>query len=1555
MRAQTWKQLGLGGGGQVRALNYDDKGVTFDLYVASDVAGVWKATNIDKSKMDKAYSYNYQYISNHRIMNTVNKLYNKATTTFATSLFVGYENGIELLNKTNNSMSEVLFDKNIMVSDIYISTNSLTGLPNEFALYYSTGDTRIDDKTGNQKDAGAADFYLSTISNNSVVVPIGYINFNSAAPIGTRDVYCVVVDEGTNGNTYTDDSYLVGTEWGLQKFNYDANEFTQSHSCSSNPIAPPSGVTAPYKVSDIVLTDDPNFAIVTIYESGPFLFNRATSAWTSLESNDYTLKEIDKSTVTTSYSKDLLSDFVKVIPLSNSAQTITTGFLLVTRIPDIELSNKKYFTGVFYCDATTVSPIQPNGYWVSLDCNTNEPNEIGWVNSLPSANRNSVVATETKNIFIGKSGSLYCSHFGNGQNLPNVLWQQIYAKNDVSGSQCYNWFNTSSNNGFVNVLSKAVHRDLYTPGRIWLGDFDRYLAVSDDHGNTFAKLDISENKNKGDHCISVVRSTSIPHVSCDDDKAISDCTFIINNDKDANDRDLYFGLNQGFGNSKGQGGVYILNTTSNKIEIMGPNICGDVLKLLFGTNNDKYILAKTDIGSGEETLLFYFNEIAATWDVISFSSFTGNNRDITDAIVLPNGELVVIGNGQNQGVHRFTGSITSWAPNGSALISNQVCIKLANYEPTTSNYFILVGTNTNNNNVNDNVFVIDNNTWSESPVIPNLTGVFQNLNGAQRDIGVSSFGIDPSANKIYVATVKPNGIYEKSHLYAGTYDNTGAINTDWKEITGNIPNRKINYINTNGSTIDVPQILISLRGMGEMMYQTYSAFITTNDVPCQGTVGNATANGINGVSPYTYTWNTVPVQLTQTATGLPHGTYTVTVTDADGKTVTATAEIFTDCCVDASETPLTQADFNTNGGFISKLSVLNENVVINDGVIINFEVNAAGNPSRLKLGGGVSITVNKGGILNIDRTLFTGCSDMWKGIINNGGKVNITNKQGPGGVSTLQEAEFAVRTKMHGGTLVEGSQFQNNYISLIYENGDYEPNGAQTKGIIHSSNFVTNQVLKYPHTTDRSFAHIYLSNCQKLEIGSNLTAENTFGTLGNFNCDYGIYSEFVDGIKIRKNIFKSFNRNPVNGSIGSAIFCNNRPKYGYDLVTWPNPVPYNIEIGDGNVPFSNLFENCRNAITLISQSATIKNNSILNFTQPISVIDIVEGINIFDSEANTVNITENVIINEDKGMCISAYNNYDGQISINNNYIKCYPSNTTVASSAIRITSPAAIDHSSTYRIANNGDIHGNTNTTGILSKADNAIYASNVPYLTIAENRINLNHVSAPTDVFGVKLENCNGPIINCNLVKGTTTTDAINKSSIQFAFTPDGLLECNTTDLTQWGLKFLADCNYADIRSNTLREHERGLTLGEEFAQGMGYVSGVIGDQGLITNNTETRGNIFIGPFGLSSLHSINSFAGIPQGIGVPYKFIYQSPGASNLVPPAPYTLFGTGSPFLPTGDPASSYTCQLNCQNLQLHDNDEDEMEDDIAALNATGSQQNQQQQAITESQKAIFMNK
>lgn len=79
--------------------------------------------------------------------------------------------------------------------------------------------------------------------------------------------------------------------------------------------------------------------------------------------------------------------------------------------------------------------------------------------------------------------------------------------------------------------------------------------------------------------------------------------------------------------------------------------------------------------------------------------------------------------------------------------------------------------------------------------------------------------------------------------------------------------------------------------------------ITSSDESCVGCGdGTATVSPMGGLPPYTYSWNTSPVQTTQTATGLSTGFYTVVVTDSAG--CSTTDSVFVDVFVNIDDPTL---------------------------------------------------------------------------------------------------------------------------------------------------------------------------------------------------------------------------------------------------------------------------------------------------------------------------------------------------------------------------------------------------------------------------------------------------------------------------------------------------------------------------------------------------------------------------------------------------------------------------------------------------------------------------
>ena len=86
---------------------------------------------------------------------------------------------------------------------------------------------------------------------------------------------------------------------------------------------------------------------------------------------------------------------------------------------------------------------------------------------------------------------------------------------------------------------------------------------------------------------------------------------------------------------------------------------------------------------------------------------------------------------------------------------------------------------------------------------------------------------------------------------------------------------------------------------------TTSILISHND-SCNGDHnGSATATSMGGTTPYTYSWNTAPLQTDSTASNLPAGTYSATVTDAQGCTATTYTTITQPPVLTVSSTPKT--------------------------------------------------------------------------------------------------------------------------------------------------------------------------------------------------------------------------------------------------------------------------------------------------------------------------------------------------------------------------------------------------------------------------------------------------------------------------------------------------------------------------------------------------------------------------------------------------------------------------------------------------------------------------
>lgn len=314
---------------------------------------------------------------------------------------------------------------------------------------------------------------------------------------------------------------------------------------------------------------------------------------------------------------------------------------------------------------------------------------------------------------------------------------------------------------------------------------------------------------------------------------------------------------------------------------------------------------------------------------------------------------------------------------------------------------------------------------------------------------------------------------------------------------------------------------------------------TTMDAGCGGSNGSATANVTGGTGPYTYSWNTNPVTIGQTANGLAPGNYVVSIRDArncpatgtatvGGSTALAIASTATDAsCYGISDGTIT---LTTNGGSgnityswspnvsngptAANLAAGNYTVVASDGncsatttVTINQpnEIIINGNTTNVSCAtaanGSISISVSggtgsylyswsngastaeitglSGGVYNVTVTDENGCTAMASFDVLEptalGLSFNIVN-------ANCQYNDGSVVPIVTGGTLPYDYSWSNNQQSenlIDVEAGVYTLTVTDANGCQIADVAIVNST-----TITVGFVNIINANCQSSEDGS---------------------------------------------------------------------------------------------------------------------------------------------------------------------------------------------------------------------------------------------------------------------------------------------------------------------------------------------------------------------------------------------------------------------------------------------------------------------------------------
>ena len=151
-------------------------------------------------------------------------------------------------------------------------------------------------------------------------------------------------------------------------------------------------------------------------------------------------------------------------------------------------------------------------------------------------------------------------------------------------------------------------------------------------------------------------------------------------------------------------------------------------------------------------------------------------------------------------------------------------------------------------------------------------------------------------------------------------------------------------VTTAGTNAPYPNA-IALAVSGAVFQQTIITSSTA--ASCSGPGGTASVVVSGSTGPYSYSWNTVPVQTSATATNLAPGTYTVTITDASFCVRTATVVVTGSI---SPAVPVTSGVTVCNG---ANATLQIQNPIV--GITYNWYTTAAGG---VPAGTGTSFTVN---------------------------------------------------------------------------------------------------------------------------------------------------------------------------------------------------------------------------------------------------------------------------------------------------------------------------------------------------------------------------------------------------------------------------------------------------------------------------------------------------------------------------------------------------------------------------------------------------------------------
>ena len=636
----------------------------------------------------------------------------------------------------------------------------------------------------------------------------------------------------------------------------------------------------------------------------------------------------------------------------------------------------------------------------------------------------------------------------------------------------------------------------------------------------------------------------------------------------------------------------------------------------------------------------------------------------------------------------------------------------------------------------------------------------------------------------------------------------------------------------------------------------------SGNLNCVPTILTASPSG----GSYTYSW-TGPV----TGTGNPFtatqpGTYTVTVTDAQGCSATATVTVTAGggCCdPNIAASPNTvhiSSSYSTISGnnvpgytsslhtYFGGFTATTTNYIEISGTLIvdkDFEFNSCPN---IVFKPGARIYNNTGHYITFKNcVLRAGCNTMWYGIeaVGTNSVINVY-------YSELRDMEQGVVARNDAQLNITDNKFLDNLYSMQVWNSSAS---RQYKNIIRNFFHTTNQLLMAPYAGQIGKGGIYVENAHYLLVGDEFNAANgnTFDNLRT-----GIYMMLTasnGGTDIfNERFYNNLFTNIKGGQwglpiIGGGTFTDlyNDPDgtaiFGRNTTSNPNAITY-VTVSHPAGNSSNGIFNCSKAVTLYGMGLTMEN---------ALVKDVIWGLSMGKPNFTPYTIRDNTFSN--------AYRSID--------FVDA-PQTATVSKNTINTSSTNQLF----FNGASLGDPVGinvafyqNTSTNYVRLESNN-IYVNSV-----GGAGINLLNTGTGTSIYknwmylttslqgsgsglnnrpltGITLNNSYGTTLEGNHVNGnsnysnpgqnpTVITPSTTVAGIYANKSKSLLLHCNHTRDVKYGFLIADDCTTTPdrVEGNTFLNHQNGMLF-----RRVASTNGTFGDIGTLGYD---RNNLFNGTY--------------------------------------------------------------------------------------------------------------